>query len=197
MPGVHALRRILNYLSAAAFRLLLLASALLRTKRSSSSACVGEFRNNKAGLQPLQSTENRSQYNGSPQQPVVDSGMLQVALAVAALGFLVYQFRKEIELPASASLLDLGLAGKLLVVGALLASTLMHSSFLDLWTLDFNKARGTLSKSGGSVFWGHLILFVILAAAAFVSAWVGFGNLGLFVLLLLLIVVPFLIGRKL
>jgi hypothetical protein len=73
--------------------------------------------------------------------------MIQVALAIAAIGFRIHQFREELQnAPGFYWVGDVGLTGKIIIFLGVAAALLFHDSLWHTWINRFNRKTGLLSR---------------------------------------------------
>lgn len=127
-----------------------------------------------------------------PTKDLADSGMIQVALALAALGFLLYQFGDgvmKIAMPPDYKLPSTQSLGLFLVWAGLTAAVLLHVAFIREWSdrdrAGSYKATSELRMIGIA---GHLVLFVVFTLGMLWATLAAFAFIGAFAWLIALVV---------
>lgn len=111
-------------------------------------------------------------------EPSVDSGMIEVALVIATVGFLLYQFGDELDIAPPIPFADLTMKqmGKIVVFVGIAAAFLLHSTYWTTWVEYFNRRTGRLNRVTIPVLLAHTIIFIVLGAAMGISAYFAGGN---------------------
>jgi hypothetical protein len=134
------------------------------------------------------SQELQSSQPGKPAYPesLVDSGMIEVALVIATVGFLIYQFGDdllggdpEIDLLFGFVTVTIQQVGKVVVFVGIVAALLLHGSFWDVWGEHYNRKSGRLNKVAIPVLIGHATIYVVLFVAMGVAAFFIAGPVGM------------------
>jgi hypothetical protein len=170
------MRKLLERVGVIIFWLLMLSTFLISALRRQQTIPAPSARR----ADPTAQEPQLAQPDATPhREPLVDSGMIEVALVIATVGFLLYEFGDEFDVPQSLGDLTMKQIGKVIVFVGIAAAFLLHTSFWDVWIQYYNRKTGHFNGGAIPVLIGHFIIYLVLAAAMFMSASFALGNCGL------------------
>lgn len=131
-------------------------------------------------------------------EPAVDSGMIEVALVIATVGFLLYQFGDELDVAPPIPFTDVTMKqiGKVVVFVGIAAAFLLHSTYWLTWVQQFNRRTGRLNRVTIPALLAHTIIFSVLGAATAISAYFAGGNCCLSLAAIVTVILALMAHRK-
>ena len=171
------MRKLVDRVGVILFWLLMLCAFLISVFRKQQATSAPSLNR----INPAPQEPQSSQPGATPHpEPLVDSGMIEVALVIATIGFLLYQFGDQLDVADLIPIADLGMKqiGSIVVFAGIAAGFLLHSSFWEVWVGIFNRRSGRLTRVVFPVLMGHIIIFIVLAAAMVMSAYFALGYCG-------------------
>jgi hypothetical protein len=126
--------------------------------------------------------------NGDDDRPIVDSGMIQVALALAAIGFLLFEFGKDLTLSSPLSWLRVTDLGRWTIFLGIGAALLLHSALWSDWITIFNRKSRHWRGTAWMVLLGYLTIYFVLAVAMLVAGNLADSTWGIYIAMFFVVV---------